>query len=245
MHPFRFKQFSVAHDRCAMKIGTDGILLGAWTSLKNRPNSILDIGAGSGIIALQLAQRSEAEIIDALEIDADAFEQCVDNFENSPWGDRLFCYHASFQEFVEEMNNSYDLIVSNPPFHDASFPSDAVSKENNSISNARKIARTNSSLPFSELLRGISRLLTETGIFSVILPKKNEGYFVGLASAENLYLQKRTEVKGNPNSSIKRSLLQFGFEKTAMESNVLVIEKMRHEYTEDYIDIVKDFYLKM
>ena len=98
--PFKFKQFTVKQDKCAMKIGTDAVLLGAWIQL-NSPYSVLDIGTGTGIIALQMAQRSFAETIDALEIDADAFEQAVDNFELSDWSDRLFCYHASLQEFVE------------------------------------------------------------------------------------------------------------------------------------------------
>ena len=95
--PFRFKQFNVHQDRCAMKVGTDGVLLGAWVSLEHRPKSILDIGAGTGIIALQLAQRSGAEVIDALELEENAYEQCVENFERSPWSDRLFCYHAGLE----------------------------------------------------------------------------------------------------------------------------------------------------
>ena len=93
--PFKFKQFTVNQDKCAMKIGTDAVILGAWTSLTNNPISILDIGSGTGVLALMLAQLSTAELIDALEIDEEAYEQCVENFENSQWSDRLFCYHAS------------------------------------------------------------------------------------------------------------------------------------------------------
>ena len=100
---FKFKQFSVEQDKSAMKVGTDGVLLGAWTPLINNPYNILDIGAGTGLISLMLAQRSYAEQIDAIEIEENAFEECVDNFENSPWGDRLFCYHAGLDEFVEEL----------------------------------------------------------------------------------------------------------------------------------------------
>ena len=103
--PFKFKEFTVNQDRCAMKIGTDSVLLGAWTSLDSNPFSVLDIGAGTGVLSLMLAQRSSAEIIDAIEIDDKAYEQCVDNFEQSPWGDRLFCYHASLEEFADEIED--------------------------------------------------------------------------------------------------------------------------------------------
>jgi len=113
---FQFKEFSVAQDHCAMKIGTDGVLLGAWVSLQHE-FSVLDIGTGTGILSLMMAQRSNAELIDAIEIDGPAFEQAVQNFENSPWGDRLFCYHASLQEFADEIDDSYELIISNPPFY--------------------------------------------------------------------------------------------------------------------------------
>ena len=143
MKPFKFKQFTIEQDRCAMKIGTDGVLLGAWVSLKNNPFSILDIGAGTGIIALQLAQRSHAEMIDALEIDENAYEQCVDNFENSQWGDRLFCYHASLEEFVEEIEDKYDLIISNPPFFQSPSPPRRISPEGGEPINntSRELAR--------------------------------------------------------------------------------------------------------
>ena len=127
--PFIFKQFTVNQDRCAMKIGTDSVLLGAWTSLKTNPNSILDIGAGTGVLALMLAQRSYAELIDAIEIDDDAYEQCVENFENAPWSDRLFCYHASLEEFVDEIEDRYDLIISNPPFYSEDYKTENAQRD--------------------------------------------------------------------------------------------------------------------
>ena len=219
-----------------MKVGTDGVLLGAWTSLDQHPESILDIGAGTGLIALQLAQRSTAGLIDAIELDEDAYEQCVANFEASPWGDRLFCYHAGFDEFVDEMDEQYDLIVSNPPFYAEDVSSGNISRDQ---------ARQNSSLPFDELVEGVSKLLSEQGIFSVIVPFKEESNFIDLANHFNLYPRRITRVKGNPDTDFKRSLMEFSFGKSIAEKDELVIEKERHQYTEAYKSLTESFYLKM
>ena len=234
--PFKFKQFAIQQDRCAMKIGTDGVLLGAWTSLQNNPESILDIGAGTGLIALMLAQHSGAETIDTLEIDEDAYEQCVDNFEASPWGDRLFCYHAGLDEFLDDIEDQYDLVVSNPPFYSEEVPSG---------NSARDIARQNQSLPFEELIEGVSKLLTPSGVFSTIIPFKEEGQFIELAEQVGLYPEHITRVKGNPSSEMKRSLLQFSFNKKKALIDELIIEIERHQYTPEYIALTKEFYLKM
>ena len=219
-----------------MKIGTDAVLLGAWCSLENRPFSILDIGAGTGIIALMLAQRSNAELIDALEIDDDAYEQCVDNFEQSPWGDRLFCYHASLEEFAEEIEDKYDLIISNPPFYAEDYKT-----ENDS----RDLARFADAMPFDHLIESVSKLLSEKGTFSVVIPFKEEEQFIALASAFKLFPKKILHVKGNPSSEIKRSLIAFSFRESEITISELIIETSRHNYTEDYINLTKDFYLKM
>ncbi|WP_188651819.1 tRNA1(Val) (adenine(37)-N6)-methyltransferase [Yeosuana aromativorans] len=234
--PFIFKQFSVNQDRCAMKIGTDSVLLGAWTSLKTNPKSILDIGAGTGILALMLAQRSAAELIDAIEIDEDAYEQCVDNFEQSPWGDRLFCYHAALEELVDEFEDQYDLIISNPPFYSEDYKTD---------NGKRDMARFSDALPFEHLLDSVSKLLSKEGVFSVIIPFKEEKTFIALASKFKLFLNRMLYVKGAPTSETKRSLLEFSFRESAIETQELVIETARHQYTEDYINLTKDFYLNM
>lgn len=234
--PFQFKQFTIEQDRCAMQIGTDGVLLGAWASIKNNPFSILDIGAGTGIIALQLAQRSNAEMIDALEIDENAYEQCVDNFENSPWGDRLFCYHASLEEFVEEIDDKYDVIVSNPPFY---------SEDYKSANEPRDVARFNDALPFDELIESASHLLSDEGIFAVIIPRKEEESFVKMASEVNLFPKRICRVRGNANSEEKRSLLELSFKNRSVKIENLIIETSRHDYTEDYKNLVQEFYLKM
>jgi len=223
---FEFKQFSIQQDRCAMKIGTDGVLLGAWVSLKKNPERILDIGAGTGILSLQLAQRCQAETLEAIEIDEDAFEQCVGNFENSPWGDRLFCFHASAQEFAAEMEEEYDLIISNPPFYSDEYKSD---------NNKRNTARFTDTLPFRDLAIFAYQFLSKKGIFALILPRKEEENFIALALEVGLF----------PTSEVKRSLLEFTFEKFEIIKEELTIEISRHVYTEAYKKLVKDFYLKM
>lgn len=241
--PFKFKQFTVQQDKCAMKIGTDGVLLGAWASLEHNPFSILDIGAGTGVIALMLAQRSISDTIEAIEIDADAYEQCVGNFEESPWADRLFCFHAGLDELVDdlldgqaEIEEQYDLIVSNPPFY---------SEEVSSGNEARDKARQNQSLPFDELLESVSKLLSNNGIFSTIIPFKEEDFFIQLAKTFGLFPKRICRVKGTSSSEIKRSLLEFHFKEENIIINELVIETSRHQYTQDYISLTKNFYLKM
>ena len=234
---FTFKQFAIEQDRCAMKIGTDGVLLGAWAPIDNHPFSILDIGTGTGIIALMLAQRSAAQQIDALEIDEAAYEQATDNFENSPWNDRLFCFHAGLDEFIEEPEEEYDLIVSNPPFYSEDYKTENESRD---------LARFQDAMPFEQLLEAADLLLSEHGIFTVIIPFKEEENFIALANEFVLYPLKITRVKGTPTTEIKRSLLAFSRnETTDLPIDELVIETARHVYTPEYIELTKDFYLKM
>ena len=234
---FTFKQFTVQQNRCAMKVGTDGVLLGAWCPIENNPKSILDIGAGTGILALLLAQRTNAEQIDAIEIDEEAYEQCVENFENSPWNDRLFCFHADVEEFIDEPEDEYDLIISNPPFYSEDF------KTNNE---QRDLARFTDALPFETLVETAALLLSKNGVFAVIIPFKEETNFIELCANYDLFPVTATRVRGNPTSEIKRSLLAFKrYELSVLEADELVIETARHLYTPEYIELTKDFYLKM
>ncbi|QVY67535.1 methyltransferase [Polaribacter sp. Q13] len=222
-----------------MKVGTDGVLLGAWCSVDEYPDTILDIGSGTGVISLMIAQRSDAMTIDAVEVDENAYEQTVANFEESDWGDRLYCYNATFTEFADEIaeeEETYDLIVSNPPFYTADFETEDT---------ARNMARFTSSLSFEELIVGVSKILSENGKFCVVIPFKEEEGFINLAKEKTLFLNRICRVQGNKTSEVKRCLLEFSFNETEIQEESLIIEIERHQYTEDYINLTKDFYLKM
>lgn len=236
---FSFKQFTIQQDRCAMKVGTDGVLLGSWVSLENRPFSILDIGAGTGLISLMLAQRSDADQIDAIEIDEDAYEQCVENFENSPWADRLFCFHASLDEFADEPEDEkYDLIVSNPPYF-------VPNEREVDLPENRKKARFYDSLPFEDLINYAAQLLSENGELAVVIPFTEEEKIIAFAKAKSLFVNRITRVRGTQNAPTKRSLLQFSFKEKPTKEQELVLEINRHHYTVEFKELMKNFYLKL
>jgi tRNA1Val (adenine37-N6)-methyltransferase len=234
---FKFKQFTINHDKAAMKIGTDAVLLGAWCPIDNNPKSVLDIGTGTGIIAMMLAQRTNAPQIDAFDIDEDAYEQATENFENSPFNDRLYCFHAGLDEFIEEPEDEYDVIVCNPPFYVEDFKTGNESRD---------LARFQEAMPFEDLVEAADLLLSEDGIFAVIIPFKEEERFIDLCAAVELYPIKITRVRGGATTPIVRSLLAFKrFELGVVTTDELAIEINRHEYTDAYIELTKDFYLKM
>lgn len=233
--PFRFKQFEIHHNKTPHKVGTDGVLLGAWTNIDFKPNEILDIGSGSGVIALMMAQRITAETIDAVEMNADAYEECVQNFENSLWNDRLFCYHADVLELAEEPDLSYELIMSNPPFFD---------QQQNRL-NGREQARSQMTLNYENLIKAVKKLLSPKGQFSTVLPFDKHEYFINLAQSQGLFLIAITYVRGRKDKPIKRCLMQFSFEKSLLIKNELILEISRHQYTENYKRLVRDFYLKL
>ncbi len=247
-----------------MKIGTDGVLLGAWVTITDFPDSILDIGTGTGVIAMMLAQRSNARVIDAVELDDNAYEQATENFENSDWGDRLFCYHAHLYEFAAEIDEQYDMIVCNPPFYESS--SFSLEAEG-SPSKERQMARFENAMPFELLVGAVAKLLAPEGTFNVVIPYNREDDFILLCSRAHLYPSKIMRVKGTADSAIKRSMMEFRcavqdttdnsdivdnegenrFRESKIQTHIdeLIIENTRHNYTQAYIDLVKDFYLKM
>ena len=231
---FKFKQFDVLQNNVVAKIGTDGVLLGAWTPISNDFKHFLDVGTGTGVIALILAQRSKNGYIDAIEIDENACKTALFNFENSLWKNNLKLLKGDFTQYL--FQKKYDCIVSNPPFYKNSFP---IKNEQ------RNLARNEASLSFELLIKKVSNILSAHGNFSVIIPFEFEDEFISLAEKENLYPNEVLRVKGNFNAKIIRSLICFSFKKTKLKENLLMIEKERHIYTDEYINLVKNFYLKM
>jgi tRNA1Val (adenine37-N6)-methyltransferase len=230
---FKFKQFTIHQEKCAMKVGTDGVLLGAWANCENA-NQVLDIGTGTGLIALMIAQRSQASI-DAIEIDENACLQAHENFQKSPWSSRITLVHQSFQDYAEETNKKYDLIVSNPPYFQNSLyaPNEQRTK-----------ARHNRELELSDILEGASKLLTNDGTLSIILPYIEGVMFIANAAEKGLYCVRQTNVLPTPKASVKRLLLEFQKHKKTFVDQDLVIElDNRHEYSDNYKNLTKDYYL--
>ena len=229
---FHFKQFSINQESCSMKVGTDGVLLGAWVDISNT-NSILDIGTGSGLIAMMLAQRSNA-LIEAVEIDDEAWKQAAQNFELTKWRDRMSALHTSVQDFARTSQNKYELIVSNPPF----FSGGAFSS-NQDRANVRHTIK----LPNGDLLNAARNLLAKEGRFCVILPVMEGLRFKEMAMNYGLYCNRITEVKPFPEKTANRVLIQFEkMQKELIEDSFVVWEK-EQQYSTDFVDLTSAFYL--
>lgn len=216
-----------------MKVGTDGVLLGAWADL-GRADSILDIGCGTGLISLMAAQRNAHAIIDAIEIDPEATRQAKENTQISPWNNRINVYNTSLFDFVP--NKQYDSIVCNPPF----FINSTKAPDT-----GRTLARHNDSLPHRELIIKTVSLLKKNGNFCVILPPNEADLFIRHAADCQLYPQRITHIRPTPNQDAKRQLIKFIFEKCDLISDHLIVELTRHQYSEDYIRLTHDFYLHL
>ncbi len=230
---FRFKQFRIAQEQTAMKVGTDGVLLGAWADLKHA-HHILDIGTGTGLIALMCAQKQPLAHIDAIEIDPAAACQASENFSNSKWSKRLQLIHSDFKLFVPE--KKYDVIISNPPYFDE--------KTLNS-NQQRTIARHNQQLSLDELITRSKKILQPEGSIQLILPADKLETVKQIIRQEQLFLNKLCFVKGHAKAKVKRILLKISHIDKPLKENHLIIEHARHQYTDDYIQLTRDFYLKM
>jgi tRNA1Val (adenine37-N6)-methyltransferase len=230
---FKFKQFTIQQEKSAMKVGTDGVLLGAWVNIENT-SQILDIGTGTGLIALMLAQRSMATI-DAIDMDNDAAKQAFENFQNSLWKDRLRVVHTSFQDF-SWLPLKYDLLVTNPPYFTRSLK--APDKK-------RSMARHDNSLNRIELLEGSKRLLNPQGRLGMILPVAEYDLFEPQLTDWGYFVYRKTFIIPNPGKKPVRILVELSFQKKTPEISEMIIEKLhRHDYSDEYINLTKDYYLK-
>lgn len=231
---FVFKQFTIHQDKCPMKVGTDAVLLGAWIQAQQSKN-ILDIGTGTGVLALMLAQKCTAAI-DAIDVDVEAIAQAKENVEFCKWRDRIKVHHISLQKYVKECTHKYELIVSNPPY----FTDSSKSPEE-----GRSLARHNDFLPFNELIEGVVKLLDQKGKFFVILPNKEAGILKDLAEKKGLRLSRLLRVRTKHDKATeKRHIMQFEFSPTSFNEETIVIEKEgRHEYTDEYIQLTRDYYI--
>jgi tRNA1Val (adenine37-N6)-methyltransferase len=228
---FVFKQFIVKQNKCAMKVGTDAVLLGAWAEVPPS-GKILDVGTGTGIIAMMAAQRSQGNI-DAIEIDIDAYIQAVENCSNCKWAERISVHHESLQQYSSG-GTKYDAIVSNPPYFTNSLQ---TSDE------ARNVARHTCTLKFEELLNGAVALLHRHGTFATILPPKESEDLIEIAKEKGLYLNRVTRVQTCVTKPPKRMLMQFGFEPKSFYEDTLIIETGDHSYSSSYKELTRDFYL--
>ena len=231
-HFFRFKQFTIHQEHCAMKVSTDGVLLGAWTQPDNA-TSILDIGTGTGLIAIMLAQRTTASIV-GVEIEPNAYRQAEENAANSPWKQQITMVQSSFQDYFRHSNLKFDLIVSNPPFFSNSLkaPHDG-----------RNLARHNDELPTEELLIGVDKMLSPDGRFCLILPYVDSSLFLVDAALHDLYCVHKTYIKPKPKKNRTRVLLELARERQKVHESDLIIQDEEGKYTEDFVKLTRDYYL--
>ncbi|WP_346855498.1 methyltransferase [uncultured Draconibacterium sp.] len=231
---FQFKQFTVQQENSAMKVGTDGVLLGSWVNVESC-SRILDVGTGTGLIALMLAQRSEARIT-AIEIEVNAATEACNNVANSHWNKQIDVKNSSYQDFAKSSEFQFDLIVSNPPF----FQDDLKA-----FSQERNLARHNDSLPFSDLVFYSVKRLSNSGRLAVILPLEQARVLEKLAREHDLFLIRKTDVKPNPKKEVNRVLMEFGKIEAALVYDCLSVYSLnRSEYSDEFIQLTKDFYLR-
>lgn len=231
---FHFKKFSVRHDRSGMKVGTDGALLGAWADV-SRATQILDIGTGTGVIALMLAQRApESVTIDAVEIDDQAVADAQENIAASPWHDRVHLHHKAVQDF--HPNTKFDLIVTNPPYFQKSYKPPTAQRET---------ARHTEQLTFDEILSIAEKLLAPPGKLNLILPYTEGLQFINLAQHKGLYCTRKWVFRTRANKPVERFLLEFAWEKNEMDEGEILLYSAGDEWSAGYQELMREFYLKI
>lgn len=231
--PFQFKQFNIQDENSAMKVGTDAVVLGSFINPKNT-SCILDIGTGSGIIALMMAQKSSA-IIDAIDIDFGSIQDANFNFENSAWGNQLNAIQTSLSGFVKQSNDKYDLIVSNPPFFNNSLKSPSERKN---------LSKHTSTLSHKNLMKGVKNLIATDGIFTVIIPFDQMRSFLNIAFIEHFFCSRKLVIYPTPNKPANRVILELSSIKVNNpKEESLTIRDISSNFTEQYKSLTQDFYL--
>jgi len=230
---FNFKQFNINQGKSAFKVGTDGVLLGACADIAG-VRSILDIGSGTGLISIMLAQRCSAEIT-AIEPDRDSCLQAMENVTDCSWTDRIKVVNTDLQSFNPE-EEKFDLIVTNPPYFTDSLKNPDQRKS---------AARHSGTLPSDEILKGVLKFIKEEGSLQLILPYAEGNIFIAEANRYGLYCNSILKIRPLPSSDIRRLILKFSkIQKKPVESFLTIEHGKRHEFTQEYINLTKDFYLK-
>ena len=230
---FQFKQFTINQDKCAMKVGTDGVLLGAWVEALD-PKSILDVGTGTGLIALMLSQRYPKSKVTGLELDCSAYDQATENTKNSPFNSNITIVKEDFKKF--KSTTKFDLIICNPPFFTSGTPSASI---------GRSMARHTITLSYEDLILGAKKLFSKNGIIAFIAPIEFQGQLSELTDRNHMYTTRECIVFPNNEKESKRILLQLSMNKENKKSETLILEKHRHEYTEEAKALFQNFYLKL
>ncbi|MBQ0151558.1 MAG: methyltransferase [Chryseobacterium sp.] len=228
MKPFKFKQFEILQSKEVFRVGTDGVLLGAFADVDDAQN-VLEVGTGTGLISLMLAQRNNKAQFCGLDIQEAAFSLTKNNFENSPFADRMEANLVDFKSF--ESKYTFDLIVSNPPYFEES------------TSNKDKIARQTVELNFEQLISKSASLLSDKGLFSVIIPAEIGESFIAIAKANLLFLNRKINIFGIENSKVKRLILEFTLNETQVQELEFIIEKSPRQYSDAYIELTKEFHI--
>ncbi|MEO1052816.1 MAG: methyltransferase [Bacteroidota bacterium] len=237
MPAFRFKQFTLEQHQKVFKVGTDGILLGAWADTL-RASNVLDVGTGTGLIASMIAQKTpETTTITGIDPNESAFLLASENIANSPWKNRLRILHTTLSDFTINYTSKFDLIVSNPPYFNAGIlPEKQESKQ----------SRHTISLSHEGLIKDSKSILSENGSLSLILPYAEGQEFIRMALKQNLHLHRLTEVRSRPQTSVERLLMSFSTHAWPLVQNELVIyDQESGSYSDEYVELTKDFYLNM
>lgn len=235
---FRFKDFVIYQDKCTIKVCTDSCLFGAWIANiigKNvvKPTNILDVGTGTGLLSLMLAQKTNAHI-DAIEIDKDSFEQAKENFKNSPWHDRINAFHADIKNW--QALNKYDLIISNPPFYENDLLSEDIRKN---------ISKHSSALRLEDILTVAENLLTEDGYFAALLPSQRADWFEKKAHTFSFFVKEKSEVQQTTRHTSFRTMLILQRKQCEPLKSIVSIRNNNNEYTGEFTKLLKDYYLNL